>query len=401
MRKLIASRLLDPKYRGFHLIVIAIVLLLHLATHYATYIPMFREPLGNLPYFRLHALHEAEFLLIVAYAGVVLGLRGGLAAIAVTAFTSIPFVLTPYIFGREPRPNEVRDLVTQVVFILSMGLLITLLHDRDKRRREAMAQSETLREVDRVRNNFVSMAAHEMRTPMTTVAGFAELLLEQEVPESQRREWLESIKEGSTRLTNLVEEVLSVTRIEAGRLNLEITPVRLSEVLPSVMNGVGDPPPGLSFTHAIPPTLPALAVDRDKLIQILVNLVSNAYKYSPSGGSVLLTAQETDDHLVRLEIADQGLGISEEDQARLFSSFSRIDRPETQAIKGSGLGLHIVKSLAEMQGGTVGVRSTLNVGSTFHLTLPAWSDDELVGAQEEAAAEPRFAGLGLQPQAAS
>ncbi len=102
--------LASPRYRTSHAVIITLALFLHLALHYATYVPALREPLGNLPYFRLHVLHEAEFLLIVLYAALVFRIKGGLTAVAVTAVTSVPFLLTPYIFGRDPRPDEIRDL---------------------------------------------------------------------------------------------------------------------------------------------------------------------------------------------------------------------------------------------------------------------------------------------------
>ena len=101
----LAHVLIDPRYKRLHLVVV-VALMAHATMHYATYIPALREPLGGLPYFRLHVLHEAEFLLIVAYAGIVLGLRTGVAAVVITGLTSIPFILTPYIFGRDPRPRR-------------------------------------------------------------------------------------------------------------------------------------------------------------------------------------------------------------------------------------------------------------------------------------------------------
>ncbi|MBI2165210.1 MAG: hypothetical protein HYU29_02250 [Chloroflexi bacterium] len=134
---------MEPRYRKAHLAILGVALLLHLAFHYATYYPPWRTAFGNLPYFRLHVLHEAEFLLIIFYAALVFRLKGGLTAVAITAITSIPFALTPYIFGRSPRPDELRDLVIQVVFILLMGVAISVLYEivgRERERRLAFAQ---------------------------------------------------------------------------------------------------------------------------------------------------------------------------------------------------------------------------------------------------------------------
>ncbi|MBI4329018.1 MAG: hypothetical protein HY685_04035 [Chloroflexi bacterium] len=128
--------LTDRRFRKAHAVIIATALLVHLALHYALYVPALREPLGNLPYMRLHALHEAEFLLIVVYAALVFRFAGGLVAVAITAVTSIPFLLTPYIFGREPGPTELRDLATQVGFILVMGVIMSVLTEMAARLRE-------------------------------------------------------------------------------------------------------------------------------------------------------------------------------------------------------------------------------------------------------------------------
>jgi signal transduction histidine kinase len=383
----LAQYLIDPRYKRVHFIIIAAALVLHLSLHYATYVPFLRSPLGDLPYFRLHILHEAEFLLIVAYAGVVLGLRAGIAAVVITGVTSVPFILTPFIFGREPDPGEIRDLTLQVGFILIMGLMMVLLYDRDQRRRLAEQDKESLREMDRMRNNFMSMAAHELRTPMTTVMGFADLLASKELPDDQRIEWAGHIGAQAKRLHNLIEELLNVSRIAAGKLEVDLQPQGVESIANAALASVGYTP-----THPIyldiPDDLPEVSADRDKLLQVLVNLLSNAIKYSPNGGEIWLTARPTADGHVKIDIQDQGLGISEEDQAKLFTGFYRVQRPETEKIPGTGLGLSIVRSLIELMGGRVNVDSELGKGSTFSVALPAW---------REAAAKPSTV---ASPQAA-
>lgn len=132
----LANFLTDPRYRVPHAAVITAALLIHLSFHYAVYIPALRTPLGGLPYVKLHVLHEAEFVLIIVYAALVFRLKGGIAAVAISGISSIPFLLTPYIFGRDPREGEIRDLIIQVVFILLMGVLITLLYESVARLRE-------------------------------------------------------------------------------------------------------------------------------------------------------------------------------------------------------------------------------------------------------------------------
>ena len=124
-----SSFLTSPRYRTLHVVIITVALLVHLAFHYATYYPPLREPLAGLPYFRLHSLHEAEFVFIIVYASLVFRLMGGLIAIIITAISSIPFAVTPYIFGRAPKTDELRDLVIQVDFILLMSFAIVLLYE--------------------------------------------------------------------------------------------------------------------------------------------------------------------------------------------------------------------------------------------------------------------------------
>jgi signal transduction histidine kinase len=371
----LAHVLIDPRYKRLHLVIIAVALVTHLGLHYATYIPALREPLGGLPYFRLHVLHEAEFLLIVAYAGIVLGLRAGMAAVVLTGLTSIPFILTPYIFGRDPRPGEIRDLSIQVGFILVMGMLMILLYDRDQRRREAENNRDALREIDQVRNNFMSMAAHELRTPMTTVMGFSELLTGPHVPDNHRIEWAATINEESRRLNNLIEELLSMSRVTAGKMKVDLQPQSIAAIAGSALGSVGN-----SSAHSVvidvPEGLPMVVADRDKLMQVLVNLLSNAIKYSPAGGEVRLKAREGDDGFVLIDVIDQGMGISQADQEKLFTSFYRVERPETQGIQGTGLGLSIVRSLIELMGGRVHLASEVGVGSTFCVALPMAGDAE-------------------------
>jgi hypothetical protein len=138
----VGAFLVDPRYRTAHAIILTTVLLLHLTTHYATYVPALRSALGSLPYFGLHVLHEAEFLVVIVYASAVFRLMGGLVAVGVTALTSVPFLMTPLFFGRDPRPGEIRDLATEVGLILVLGIIVAMLYElvsRERERRVALA----------------------------------------------------------------------------------------------------------------------------------------------------------------------------------------------------------------------------------------------------------------------
>lgn len=227
------------------------------------------------------------------------------------------------------------------------------------------------RELHRRRDTFVSVASHELRTPMTTIMGFTELLMSGRANAEQQKSWLGHVFDDSRRVVSIVDDLLNVSRIESGRLSLALDPVDVGAVLESVAEGLRNGSPDHDIRCVAPDTLPALQGDRDKLAQVLVNLVSNAIKYSPGGGDVVVSAQfRRKERQIVLSVSDQGVGIAQEDQDRLFATFERIYRPETVDVRGSGLGLYIVKGLVELMGGAVWLNSEVNVGSTFYAALP-------------------------------
>ncbi len=230
------------------------------------------------------------------------------------------------------------------------------------------------REVDRMKDEFISMASHELRTPMTSILGFSELLLKKAtgLPEKQRA-WIETIYKESRRLSDIVEDMLDVSQIETGRLSLKIEPVFLQ----SLVQGLLDLLPGRpshTVVSDIPDNIPPVLADNTKLHQVLSNLIDNARKYSPKSSRVDIKA-EVDGRNVVISIKDRGIGMAEEDMPRLFSRLHRIQRPETVGIRGTGLGLYIVKSLVQMMGGRVWAESKIDQGSTFFVSLPGTGAD--------------------------
>ncbi len=367
------AMLTDPRYRRLHATIIAAAVLLHLAMHYATYIPALRDTFSDLPYFRLHVLHEAEFLLIVSYAGIVFRLKGGLTVLAVTAITSIPFILTPYFFDRAPRPDEIHDLTIQVAAILLMGGLIVLMYEIETRRRQTEAAMSSLRESDRVRTNFVSMASHELRNPLTVLYGFSELLMREGASEDQRRDWAGRMHRQIERLTHMVDDLLSVSRIESGKITVMRERVDIAPIVQEAVRMTAPTSEDDDIRVDIPANISPVSGDREKLVQVLINLVSNAVKYSPNGGQVTVSVREDRDRgKVLVSVEDKGIGISPEDQAQLFTLFYRVRRVETDNIQGNGLGLYIVKSLVDLMGGDISVKSESGKGSVFSFTLPLW-----------------------------
>ncbi|MBI2935583.1 MAG: GAF domain-containing protein [Chloroflexi bacterium] len=227
------------------------------------------------------------------------------------------------------------------------------------------------RKLEHRRDAFVSVASHELRTPMTTIMGFAQLLLDRDPPETIRRQWLERILKNSQRLTAIVDDLLNVSRIQSGKLVLNVESLPLREIVEEAVTTARASTDRHRFVLQIPPGLPRVEADRDKLIQVLINLLGNAVKYSPGGGLITFSARHNPERQrVVVSVADQGIGIAPQDQARLFTTFQRIRRPETAQVSGTGLGLYIVKSLVELMRGEVWLESELNKGSTFFFSLP-------------------------------
>ena len=226
-------------------------------------------------------------------------------------------------------------------------------------------------ELQERRNAFVSIASHELRTPMTTIMGFSELLLNDELPEASRREWAEKIYRNSKVLSAIVDDMLNVSRIQSGKLQLDLGHLELYSVVDEVVAVIRPETNVHEFLIEIPADTPLVVADREKLDQVLINLFTNAVKYSPEGGPITISARHEQEHdRVVVEVADKGIGIAPEDREQLFSTFHRISRPETQGIKGTGLGLSIVNGLVRMMRGEVWVESSLDEGSRFSFSLP-------------------------------
>jgi signal transduction histidine kinase len=241
-------------------------------------------------------------------------------------------------------------------------------------------------ELDRMKSDFVSMVSHELRTPMTAIKGYVDLMSAGTagmVTEMQR-EFLEIIRSNVGRLSSLVGDLLDLSRIEAGKIQLRFTPVSIPMTIRQVAQTLRNQytEKGLTLELDLPADLPTAYGDSDRIIQILTNLMSNAYKYTPRG-KVLVRAR-VQDEFVQVDVQDSGLGISPEDQARLFTRFYRVRTPDTDQISGTGLGLSIVKSLVELHGGQVRVESEIGQGSTFSFTLPCLPAELLETAQTQA-----------------
>jgi signal transduction histidine kinase len=189
--------------------------------------------------------------------------------------------------------------------------------------------------------------------------------------EATRKQWLQHIIDNSQKLTNMVDDLLNVTRIQSGKVVMKSEEVELSDIIEerlAIAQGITDKH---QFVVEVESGLPSILVDRDKFGEIIGNLLNNAVKYSPMGGRITLSARhEPQKHHVVVSIMDEGIGIGPVDKNSLFTTFHRIQRPETKNIRGSGLGLYIVKEWTKAMGGEVWLQSELNRGSTFFVSIP-------------------------------
>ena len=234
----------------------------------------------------------------------------------------------------------------------------------------ALHSSMLIRDVS-IRDTFVSIASHELRTPMTAIMGYTELLLRRNPPVNTRKQWLKNIYKNSDNLTNIIDDLLNVTRIQSGKVNMKIEKVRLQDIIEESLTFTRESSNIHDISVEIDPNLPAVNIDRVKFGQVIGNLLSNAIKYSPEGGRIMLTMwEDVKKSRVVIGISDEGIGIGPEDKDLLFTTFHRIQRPETRSIKGSGLGLYIAKEWIEEMGGNIWLESKLNEGSTFFISIP-------------------------------
>jgi len=258
----------------------------------------------------------------------------------------------------------------------------------EKSRAELESANSKLKELDLMKSEFLNTVSHELRTPLTSIKAFAEILLDNvgEDVETQT-EFLEIINKESDRLTRLINNLLDLSRIEAGRMKWESERLDLHEVAESALMALrgSAEKKGLIVESDLEEELPT-AGDKDKLIQVVTNLLGNAIKFTSEGGRVTVRAYRKDLMTARVEVTDSGVGIAAEFHESIFEKFSQVDSSETRDIKGSGLGLPIARSITEHHGGQLLVESEEGKGSTFIVELPLHLEEASV---EEEAAPPK------------
>jgi two-component system phosphate regulon sensor histidine kinase PhoR len=229
-----------------------------------------------------------------------------------------------------------------------------------------------LRKLENVRREFVANVSHELKTPLTSIKGYAETLLEGAIDDPKHnRAFLQTIHEHTNNLSRLIDDVLNLSTIEAQRMTYRLEAVDFKEVTGRIIQALEPMAKArrISLLTDLPETLPNVRADREKLAQIVMNLVDNAIKFNKDGGEVRITG-ELKNGMVHFAVSDTGRGIPPEDLPRVFERFYRANKDRSHEIPGTGLGLAIVKHLVEAQKGTVTAESTPGLGTTVRFTLP-------------------------------
>jgi PAS domain S-box-containing protein len=237
-------------------------------------------------------------------------------------------------------------------------------------RQELSEQNDELRELDELKTRFLATVSHELRSPLTSIVSYAELIREEDQLSPTTARFLDVISRNAERITKLVGDLLLLSRIEAGMIPLELTQVSVAGVVTEAVQAAtpGAAQQGVTLAGSAPPGRPVLA-DRARLVQVIDNLIANAVKFTGEGGQVQVSAV-TAGREWRIDVQDSGIGVPPDEIGRLFDRFFRASNATAAGRPGSGLGLSIVKEVAELHGGRVEVSSSLGAGTTVSLFLP-------------------------------
>jgi PAS domain S-box-containing protein len=292
-----------------------------------------------------------------------------------------PYVATNYRFSYlvDGVPKETywdftyfptRDPEGRVTGVLVLAIEVSARQMAEALQRERI---EALEQNDRMKDQFLSILSHELRTPINAIMGFGSVLGDELVGplNPEQRKYTSRILGGAELLLGLINDLLDMSRIQAGKFSLDWTTVTVAELVSEAVANVMPlaEKKAQALTVAIAPELPPLDGDPQRLTQILLNLVGNAIKFTPDGGRITVTLERDDRHLA-IRVADTGIGIAPDDLPKLFKPFTQLDVGNTRNTTGTGLGLSIAKALVEAHGGHIGVESELGRGSTFWVRLP-------------------------------
>ncbi len=268
------------------------------------------------------------------------------------------------------RANPIKDEEGKLTGILQTGLDITAHKRSEERLLNAKLEAE---DASRAKSEFLANMSHELRTPLNSIIGFSDVLLEMVFGELNERQlkYVNNISNSGKNLLELINDILDLSKVEAGKMELHYSEFSLAAVFEDVRTVLNPLARSRSIDMAltIEPGFSNLEADRNRLIQILYNLVSNAIKFTPEGGKVSVYGKKTGDYAL-ISVKDSGIGISFEDQKKLFKPFTQIDASASRQYCGTGLGLALVKKIVKLHQGVIRVESELDKGSTFTFSIP-------------------------------
>jgi signal transduction histidine kinase len=298
-----------------------------------------------------------------------------LARLGYRSLLSVPLLLEQRIMGAlTVWRQETGAFTPEVVNLLQTFATQSVLAIQNARLfREIADKSQQLEAASRHKSEFLANMSHELRTPLNAIIGFSEVLLERmfgEVNEKQT-EYLQDILSSGQHLLSLINDILDLSKIEAGRMELALAPFHFPSALENAVTLLKERAGrhGIALTLDVDPRLGELVGDERKIKQILLNLLSNAVKFTPEGGRITLKAVLTDGS-VQISVSDTGVGIAPEDQEAIFEEFRQVGSDEGRKREGTGLGLTLTKKFVEMHGGKIWVESEVGTGSTFTFSLP-------------------------------
>jgi signal transduction histidine kinase/CheY-like chemotaxis protein len=359
-----------------------------------------RVPIAGNPSYAI--LHETQQPLVIEDVSVhpaVAHLRSALAQDKIRSMLLVPVVVRDEIIGALEIAwvgQKQAFAEAELDFCQTLASQAAITIENMRAFEEEKETTERLREVDKFKTQFLANMSHELRTPLNSIIGFSRVILkgiDGPLTELQQND-LTAIYHSGQHLLGLINDILDLSKIEAGKMELNVDEVDLKPIIKGVMSTAvglvkGKP---IELVHHMPADLPTIWADSTRVRQILLNLISNATKFTQSGR--ITVSADCDDEWVAIRVTDTGIGIPEEKLEKIFEEFTQVDGSTTRSVGGTGLGLPISRHFIEMHGGKISVESQVGVGSTFTVTLPIHAQT----APQQQPVEDQLAGVASAPE---